>query len=349
MCSGGRGFPIIEASGILTSKDQEKMSGKKSLLFPVLLLLLILFPGMNYDGLSADEGGLRVYVKMTRVSFGSDESIPVEICVQNRGNERKSFSLYGDLYTTFQPVVYDNLGREAEIIVPHRLMNRDDGDVLRLKPARIIELDGGETFVQRIDLRKFYRFDSREYRVRIFFFPDAADRRESVSSHNMMTFTVRKPYSPSRWVADRRKTPAITPSEIVRLFLTAERNREWENHIKYINLQKYINSYPKFVKKYNDPLNDFGEREKIEQEFIEYLKHQRRDYLMDFKIANETILRDSVTDDPTNAIVKVFVKRFGARKPFVYRYTYKLEKTGMSSDYWKITDVDASVIKGKMP
>ena len=52
------------------------------------------------------------------------------------------------------------------------------------------------------------------------------------------------------------------------LTLKAEKDRDWDNWIKYINVEKYINAYPEFVQKYHRA--NFEEKSLIEKDFIRY-------------------------------------------------------------------------------
>jgi hypothetical protein len=77
---------------------------------------------------------------------------------------------------------------------------------------------------------------------------------------------------------------------------------------------------------------------KIEEEFIRFLSRDRKDYILDFKILDENIVRDR-----NIAYVDARVRRFEVRIPSIYQYKYTLEKF---RDFWLITEVEATVMKG---
>ena len=106
--------------------------------------------------------------------------------------------------------------------------------------------------------------------------------------------------------------------------------------LKYIETEKFINSYSDFARRYN--LAKFNkERLKIEQEFIKFLTRRRDDFLLDFKIISEGI-------DNRISYVSVVVSRKGVRKRERYKYHYTLEKF---KNLWLIIKMEATVLKGE--
>jgi hypothetical protein len=104
-------------------------------------------------------------------------------------------------------------------------------------------------------------------------------------------------------------------------------------------VESYINAYSDFVRPYNEA-DEVGKLNIIE-DFIKFLSGKRADYIVDFEVTGEEVLKDR-----NIAYVEAKVRRFGARYPFVYSYRYTLEKY---RDFWLVIDVDATVMKGEKP
>ena len=109
---------------------------------------------------------------------------------------------------------------------------------------------------------------------------------------------------------------------------------------RWPKIDSYINAYPDYVKIYNEAIknNDIKKKENIIHEFVNFLKEKRSDYIIDYKVLDQ--LKQSEND----FFVHALVKRFGAGLPFMYKYKYSLEKY---ENFWIITDVHATVVKGQ--
>src|SRR5271157_799970 len=69
---------------------------------------------------------LQFCLRLDRLTFYEDENITLRLCVKNPMDTEQSFTIYekkGDInaaYMTYQPVVFDMKGNEAEIVVPYK-------------------------------------------------------------------------------------------------------------------------------------------------------------------------------------------------------------------------------------
>jgi hypothetical protein len=291
-----------------------------------------------------DRPAYRVFLRMEKYSFDDDDAVKLHVCVQNSMFKREYFKVYDKDYVTFQPVVYASSGREAEILVPHRLKHAKNEEILKNLEPRMIHLARNETMTHTIDLRKIYKLDAKgEYRVRVFFVPDP-DKDYAIPSANVLRFKIARSdvyatnwlYGPIRERGPRQGGFSVSPREVVMLFLAAEKEKSWDNYLKYVKLDSYINSYPNFGKLYNG--SDDVEKLKIEDEFVNFLKGDRGDYIIDFSVDRENIVGGKGL-----AYVDSHVKRYGHRFNFKYSYRYTLEKF---ENLWLITGVEASVKKG---
>ncbi|MGL4368530.1 MAG: hypothetical protein ACRCUT_02485, partial [Spirochaetota bacterium] len=266
--------------------------------------------------------------------------VEISVTVKNCSGKTASFSMYDVFYTTYQPVAYTMDGREAETVVQYRRMNRMVQDVVEYIEPRQVRLAPDEKIVKRIDLKNCYTLATgNQYRVRGFFMADAKSP-SVVRSENSIEINI---IPVERDIDAAIELPAqysgsITPAEVVSLFLSAEKSRRWNNMLKFIQLEKFIQVYPDYGMSYNtgnDPL-----KRKVLRDFVTYLSTPRKDYIVDYTAVNESILEDRKT-----AYVDVKVTRFSAPKPFVYIYRYTLEDNGRG---WLITGVDATVSKERI-
>jgi len=286
----------------------------------------------------------RVHLRMDRYSFDDDGAVKLNVCVTNSMFRHENFKIFDRDYVTFQPVVYNSSGREADILVPHRLKKAKNEEILKNLVPRVITLSRNETMTHTIDLRKIYNIESPgEYRVRVYFVPDPGNDF-AIPSENVLRFKITRPdvfaagslYGPIRERAYDHSRFSVSPREVVLLFLTAEKEKSWQNYLKYVKLDSYINSFPDFGRMYN--VSDDVEKLKIEDEFIKFLKSDRHDYIVDFRVG-----RESIVEGKGIAYVDSRVKRYGSRYRMKYDYRYTLEKF---NSLWLITGVEASVKKG---
>lgn len=292
-----------------------------------------------------DRSGLRMYIRMDRFTFSEDDRINIDIVVKNTLFKKDSFKIYDKAYTTFQPVVYTSDGREADIAVPYRLMNKDVKDVVGNTAPRTIEIAPSETITRRIDLKKLYTLkEGAEYRVKVYFFPDVLGD-EVVPSENTLRFKIARSeqyYADGRsgvqeirsGIAHRRFS--VSPREVVLLFLNAEKEQDWSSYFKFMKIENYINAFPNYGKLYNS--SDDVEKLKVVDRFVNFLKSERTDYIIDFQVKKQSIVQGKDI-----AYVNARVKRFNPGFTPSYNYIFTLEKLRSN---WLITHVEATVRKG---
>ena len=309
-----------------------------------LLLTMIVFIAIHIPSFPGvyEPDKLQVHLRMDKKFFYSDEEVPLLVCIKNISEKKNYFEVYdssdslSSIYTTFQPMVYDMSGREAEITVPYKIENINVSDFIHGLDKRLVELAPGEMFIHTINLKELYNLHlNTAYRIQSLFYP-RFDEYNFLKSNNELTFKiiVAKQYNKPSEVDAVDRT--ISPKEVILLTLKAEKDREWNNWIKYINVEKYINAFPEFVQKYNHA--NFEEKSQIEKDFIRFVTRERDDYLLDYKI-----VRESVEKDRKIAYVDVIVDRYGIRLSYRYKCRYKLEQY---KNLWLITDEVATVMKG---
>lgn len=315
----------------------------KMKIYSILIMLLSVVIYGSAAGSSVYEPEkLRVHLRMDKKIYYSDEEIILSICVKNVSDEKNYFFVYDPMnketshYTTFQPMVYDMSGREVEISVSYKIENRNINDLLKELDKRMIELAPRETFVYTVNLKELFAMKQNTvYRIQSHFYP-TFEENQIIKSNNELTFKIidTKRYNKLTEVNARERF--ISPKEVILLTLKAEKDRDWDNCIKYINIEKYINAFPEFTQKYFRA--NFEEKTEVEKEFIKFLTRDRDDY-----IYNYTILREEIESDSTIAYVDVVIDRSGHRWTNRYKCRYTLEQY---KNLWLITDQEATVMKG---
>lgn len=314
-----------------------------------LIIIILAFLGLMVSPSAGNNEfpDMTVFSKMNQQYYSSDEECMISIYVQNTSGKTVTFTIYngdegtGD-YLTFQPVVYDMQGKEAEIIVPYRLKNQPLADILKRAKKRSITLAPRETFIHAIDLHKVYSLETDTvYRVKSFFFPDITEKIVLRSSNELVfkvvEETVKSGISGVMRPRKRRILEEyVTPSEVIMLHLNAETKKQWDRFIKYLDISKFINSYSNYVRIYQ--LADDEEKIGIEEDFVNFLTRQRNDYILDHEI-----LKEEVEKNGEIAYVEVAVERFAPRMTVTYKYRYTLEK---EKKYWLITGLEATIMKG---
>ena len=316
--------------------------------YAIIFILLASLGLVASPGAGSHEfADITVFNNMNQHYYASDEKCMINVYVHNTSGKNVAFTFYngtGDTgdYLTFQPVVYDMQGKEAEIIVPYRLKNQSLADIMKRVKQRRITLVPGETFMHAIDLRSIYSLEpDTAYRVKSFFFPDITKKIVLRSSNELVFKIVEDTHKAvvSGVVRPRKRRVLeeyIAPSEVIMLHLNAEKMKEWHRFIKYIDISQFINSYSNYVRIYQ--LADDEEKIGIEEEFVNFLTRQRNDYILDYEI-----LKEEVEKNGEIAYVEVAVERFAPRMTEAYKYRYTLEK---EKKYWLITGLEATIMKG---
>lgn len=299
------------------------------------LLLLFLFQANVF---SQDIGkDINVIAHLDKLSFNDSERIILDISLQNISNAKVQINIYDHIYTSFQPIIFDSEGKEAEMLVEYKLKNTDINKVVKDIKARVIELYPNETFTYKVNLKDIYKIEPfKDYNVKVIFYADIAGNIK-VYSKDSIKFGVCYTNNTNKQIKKpvAVKDVSVTPAETVTLMLIAESDNNWTNFLKYIKLNKYINAYPDYVEVYNQA--DDYQKVKVLDDFENYLKKKREDYLLEFKVLEQS---GSIEDGA--AYVDVLIKRFGPKTNFNYKYRYKLEY----DKRWLVTDIEVTLVKG---
>ena len=90
----------------------------------VILINLLILPGDSLYSMKGGYSDYQVYLRMDKQKFYDNERVVLKISIKNRSSVNNKFTVFenkmsgGPDYSTFQPVVYDMNGHEAEIKAP---------------------------------------------------------------------------------------------------------------------------------------------------------------------------------------------------------------------------------------
>ncbi len=314
---------------------------------------------ISVDADSRDAGVFSVLLHLEKQKFHSSEDIMLNIQIKNITGGEVSFFIYdspmrsdifdkarGDNadYTTFKPVVYDMKGRSAELIVPYIVTGKSANETLSWMKKREISLGAGETFMHTQNLKRIYNFEpGKNYRLKLHFFPfigEQDDEAKILVSSNELSFNVVNDRAYMPYKAKVAGDVRLTPAEVVLLLLNAEKENQWERSLKYIDLDKFIHSYPDYSRKYD--LADDYDKKIIEKDFVRFLVGRKNDYLVDYRITGEEF-------DNTGLVSYVTVDAY--RNSMIrtqrVKYVYRLEKNNEGDYLWLVSGLEASITKGE--
>ena len=312
------------------------------------ILLKIIYVFSTLLGAAAlqaqDEAVFDVFLSMDKQIYSDTEEVNLRVSVKNISNDTATFCIYEDKktnpsYTTFQPKVYDMLGKENENIIDYKRQNLYTVDIIDSMSKRDIQLGAGEIFTYTVDLKRVYKMQTGlSYRVRCYFVPDLGVRYV-IHGKNELTFHVDGRKENAGQAAQYSINRDISPSETVLLALEAEKSSDMGRMLKYIDLEEFIRIEPNFMRSYS--ISGEIERREILEKFRQYLLKPRRDYLITFKITDEGMDRET-------AYVDVLAERYSVGKNDAYKYRFVLRKDKDFGTVWLITGLEASIFKGKI-
>ena len=326
---------------------------KKYALF--IIITLFIFSGNNL--FSKDTHAFTVHLRTDRLKYYNNDEIILNISIKNVTDEPALFYVFdppnridifdrerGDTadYTTFKPVVYDMNGKNAELVVPYMTGEKNKAETLSWMVKREIKLAPGETFTHTQNLRRIYNIlPDKTYRLKLHFFPyvgDKDDENQVVVSSNEIKFKVTRDRAYAPFQPKDPNSVRLNPSEVVLLLINAEREGNAERAIKYLDIDKFIHSYPDFSRRYD--VSDDIDKKNIEKEFIRYLINRKKDPLSDFRIVSEETDSAGIV-----SFVSVEATRKGLIRPGRYRYIYRLEKNAETDYIWLVAGLEALVIR----
>ena len=322
----------------------------------IIITLFILVTGIG-NLFSKDTHAFRVNLHTDKLKYYNNDEIILKISIKNITDDPAVFYVYdppdridifdrerGDTadYTTFKPVVYDMNGKNAELVVPYITDENNKPETLSWMVKREIKLGAGETFTHSQNLRRIYNIlPEKNYRLKLHFFPfigDKDDENQVVVSSNEIKFKVVRDKAYEAFKPKDPNSVRLNPSEVVLLLISAEREGSGERAIKYLDVDKFIHSYPDFSRRYD--ISDDLDKKNIEKEFIRYLINRRDDPLAEYRIVSEEIDASGIT-----AYVSVEAKRNGLIRPSRFRYVYRLEKNAETDYIWLVAGLEALVIR----
>ena len=292
-----------------------------------------------------------VSLEADRIRYTPGADIRIHAIVNNRGYQVIRIYPHALPNKTFQLFVTDRQGRE----IPQKF-NAESYEQ-RERGAPVIDQQGrqvkeiilapNESFSKVLHLNDFYDLPAdNEYRVYLYFYPNP-QYDMFVRSENTIHLRIAPPAASVppelQHDIDKQRKLALSPSETVYLFLSAEIQRNWPNYLKYLDLPKFITCYRNYAARYAQA----HQRAKpaVLRAFSNFLISEPVDPLRRFRILAATPERDA-TGSPA-ADGRYFVRAWGLRQKADYqaRYEYRYTLEAQRDGFWKITHVEAKLIR----
>ncbi len=296
--------------------------------------------------------GVRLETKKSR--FHSGEDIEVRFRITNKGYRAFRFYPSQEEHQSYQFLVLDKNGRELPVKMNYEsVRRREKGEhhilTLEREPVKEIILEPGESFERKIFLNDYYDLSpDQEYRLTGYFYPDARHDFAVKTENRIRLFVDRR--SPdlrdlkgSSGSSDSEK-PYLSPEETVHLFLSAELSRNWNQYLKYLDLESFILAYDRFAYRFSGA--DEKGRYVILEEFRDFLRNPPS-RLLRYRITGTTYEKrsDGSPIPDGRSYVRVNAERYSDGVRTRYEYIYTLEKNIEAEGFWKILHTDARILR----
>jgi hypothetical protein len=198
-----------------------------------------------------------------------------------------------------------------------------------------IYLGKDSEYVVRLNLSRMFKIiPNRRYWVNVVLYPDIREDVEYfVVSQNSVFFSVkaRKMEQKEKSIEEYEEL-IIEPDEVVRLFLSAEKEHRCADYLKYIYYDEFVKAYPVFAKRYYSGNED--EKMLVLRKFKSFLCKKREDYIITYKILDKKFVNKDT------AYVFANVLRYGLPHPIMFRYKFVLIRY---KNMFLISDIQASI------
>ncbi len=316
----------------------------------------------------------QVSIEADQISYVKDAHIPVRIRIGNSGKEILRIYPSEETILSYKFFITNSNGTEIKAISTNS-KKEDKVEKTELTEiehiAKEVIIAPGEVFEKTLYIDEYYKLiPGEKYKVWLYFHPAPLDPNYAnilLRSSNHLNLYIEKEENKKPALKYLTQTSVnIEPKEIVFLFLTAEKNRNYQNYLKYLELEKLIKAYPVFALKFeNTSSND--EKKDLLQEFSHFLINNSKHPLSKFKIIdsypeNLSFLNSNINNDEPikekddlelreedkainnsspRYIVRAICHRKGKQMVANYKYTFTLENIKGS---WKIVYVDVKII-----
>ena len=294
------------------------------------------------------------HLQLEKLNYGSLENIVVNCIFANTSNRSNPLRIYPQSPDSIVFRLIDQKG----LVVPQK---KTTHSLLHSKNKRyqIIEISSGDTYVKKIDLGGFYDLRADEqYTLQAVFHPYTFSNRR-VASQNTVSFTVSKNKAnittDNAAYEEKLFQDAIPDAqEVVELFLLSKMHSDQKKSLKYLDIPRYIASYPAFYQRYNKS----SDNAKIDvlYEFVDFLQEGNDPKLKNFHIMSSEQLSlnsEEIIEFREELIAKALVQvqaiteKNGIENQYQYKYIlYKRKNLSATGNLqWKIIYVSADYLR----
>ena len=307
--------------------------------FVLLLVISVASFGMDVRGnytINKIARQAEARINLPRNHYFQKDSIFLDFSIINHGDESIRMFPAMEFMKTWQLVIQDE-NRNIISPVSDEHMNELPANTVKNfagDEVKEVILHKNESFNKRINISEIYSLKPGSwYYVTAYFYPDAVGKSDYFfKAENTLSFYLdfnKKQPGLEPEVAEYKETELVTPEEVIHLFLGAEKNRRWNNYMKWLDLGQFILAYDQFSSVYIR--SDEDDRLLILDEFKKFLTEEHAGKLNSYKITGVDRKGGDVAE------VRVYVERIKKRVRHKFEYWYNLKKD--DNNYWKINGV----------
>ncbi len=306
----------------------------------LFFLLILITSSLIAEPIFIKELPVKVYISFDKPYYAMDEEIPLNIEVQNKGNE--SILLYLEAFKL------DNFDIKILNLKDASPVQRDDTYIEELKSSspelfhpRSFQLYPDEIYKVEVDINKEFKFkEDGRYKIIVEFKPYPMKGGEDIKFVSNPIYLDLKPSEQMRieqeiieQINKREEEKVYTPEGTIQFMLDSKIRGDFVNYYRYQNLDKIIQKYDEFKNLYNDA--SLNMKEDIIEKFKKW-DMNRKDRKIP-SIAGYKILDVYQSFEKDEATVKCQITY---KKPAIfptYIYQFYLKRQGKK---WIVDDFD---------
>lgn len=309
-------------------------------IYLLFFLLILITSSLIAEPIFIKELPVKVYISFDKPYYAMDEEIPLNIEVQNKGNE--SILLYLEAFKL------DNFDIKILNLKDASPVQRDDTYIEELKSSspelfhpRSFQLYPDEIYKVEVDINKEFKFkEDGRYKIIVEFKPYPMKGGEDIKFVSNPIYLDLKPSEQMRkeqeiieQINKREEEKVYTPEGTIQFMLDSKIRGDFVNYYRYQNLDKIIQKYDEFKNLYNDA--SLNMKEDIIEKFKKW-DMNRKDRKIP-SIAGYKILDVYQSFEKDEATVKCQITY---KKPAIfptYIYQFYLKRQGKK---WIVDDFD---------
>ncbi len=267
---------------------------------------------------------MRVFIKVHKVVYEQQEPVFVRFFVKNQ--ERKAIDLkiakmnFLNFSFSVKNLKNQMIGERNNFYL-YKQRNSDN------RNYRTIRLAPGDIYGKTIDISKLFRLDKTGYYIVQGYFYPVPYGFHDVNHYPSNKIRIQIRYGTRRLRVAREIKKKMrrelekqrSPYETIEFILKSKLKKNWEHFFRYIDLDRLIEIYPDYYKRYKDVRP--SKRQALIKKFKDYLKKYLEEQMVSFEVYRTIINRDDAK------VYANIIYRYRGSK-FKKRYVFSLYKRG---------------------